>query len=48
MMKKFYNTPNASILYINSADCITTSGGEPVGAGLGFMNDDIVSASQFI
>jgi hypothetical protein len=45
-MKKLYNTPNANILYINSADCITISGEELVGAGLGLMNDDIVSASQ--
>ena len=45
-MKKIYNTPNANILYINSADCITISGEEPVGAGLGLMNDDIVSAAQ--
>ena len=46
-MKKLYNTPNADILYINSADCITTSEGENVGAGLGVMKDDIVSAAQF-
>jgi len=47
-MKKLYNTPNANVLYINSADCITVSGEEAVGAGLGAMNDDIVIAAQFI
>ncbi len=45
MMKKFYNAPEAEILYVNSSDCIATSGEKPVGDGLGVMNDDIVSAS---
>ena len=41
-MKKYYNTPEADVVYVNSADCITVSR-----VGIGHNdNDNTVNVSD--
>ena len=42
---KEYNAPYLKVVYINSADCITTSGDPTVGIGYG-INDNLINVDN--